>query len=149
MTTPTGPTSGASSPFPTTAPATAASKANPKPGGELGKDAFMQLLVAQMRYQNPMSPVDGQQYMAQLAQFAQVEKLEAISKSQADAALWGKALSGQAMLGQTVTGVGAAGTEVTGTVTSVTLTDAGPRLDLSGGGSLTVEQVKKVSIPKA
>ena len=138
MTTPISSSSGAPA-------ATGAAAATPPPGGALGKDAFMQLLVAQMRYQNPMSPVDGQQYMAQLAQFAQVEKLEAIVKSQADAALWQKAVAGQSMLGQQVTGTGPAGTPVTGTVTSVTLTDAGPRLQLQGGVTIGVEDVQSVS----
>ena len=138
MTTPISSATGA-------APTAAAGAAAPKPGGALGKDAFMQLLVAQMRYQNPMSPVDGQQYMAQLAQFAQVEKLEAIVKSQADAALWQKAVAGQSMLGQQVTGTGPAGTPITGTVTSVTLTDAGPRLQLQDGVTLGVDDVKSVS----
>lgn len=123
----------------------AATTAAPQPGGALGKDAFMQLLVAQMRFQNPMNPVDGQQYMAQLAQFAQVEKLEAISKAQSDASVWQKAIAGQAMLGRTVTGKGPTGEEITGTVTSVTLTSAGPRLELTGGGSLGVDDVSVVS----
>ncbi len=136
MTTPVGGATGTSATSTTAAP---------QPGGALGKDAFMQLLVAQMRFQNPMNPVDGQQYMAQLAQFAQVEKLEAISKAQSDASAWQKTIAGQAMLGRTVTGKGPAGEEITGTVTSVTLTSAGPRLELTGGGSLGVEDVSVVS----
>ena len=126
------------------APAVGAGAA-PPPGGALGKDAFLQLLVAQMRYQNPTSPVDGQQYMAQLAQFAQVEKLEAISKAQNEAAQWQKAVAGEAMLGRTVTGTGATGTPVTGTVVSVALTPQGPRLELDSGGSMAVDEVQSVT----
>lgn len=139
MTTPLDPLSGAAPVRPGAAPAT--------PGGALGKDAFMQLLVAQMRYQNPLSPVDGQQYMAQLAQFAQVEKLEAISQAQSDAAAWQRTVAGQAMLGRQVTGTGTDGTAVTGTVTSVELTPGGPRLQLAGGGSLPVAAVTSVTAP--
>lgn len=136
MTTPLGATG--------TTTGTTAGKATPV-GGALGKDAFMQLLVAQMRYQNPMSPVDGQQYMAQLAQFAQVEKLESISKAQTDAAMWQKTVAGQEMLGRTVSGTGPSGSILTGTVTAVSITDAGPRLELSGGGSLSVDDVDAVT----
>ena len=41
----------------------------------LGKDEFLKLLVAQLENQDPMSPMDGQQMAAQLAQFSSVEQL--------------------------------------------------------------------------
>ena len=46
---------------------------NPK--GALGKDEFLKMLVAQMQNQDPLSPMDGQQMAAQLAQFSSVEQL--------------------------------------------------------------------------
>lgn len=49
----------------------------------LGKDTFLKLLVAQLRYQDPLSPADSQQFMAQTAQFTSVEKLEEIAESMA------------------------------------------------------------------
>ena len=39
------------------------------------KDMFLQLLVAQLKYQNPMEPMDSSQFMAQNAQYTTVEKL--------------------------------------------------------------------------
>ena len=48
----------------------------------LDKDAFLQLLVAQMKYQNPLSPVDSNEYLAQAAQYASVEQLENMASSQ-------------------------------------------------------------------
>lgn len=42
---------------------------------ELGKEAFLQLLVAQVKNQNPMNPTDGVQFLSQLAQFSQLEQL--------------------------------------------------------------------------
>lgn len=49
------------------------------PGGALGKDEFLQLLVTQLKYQDPMNPMDGQEFAAQLAQFSSVEQLVNIS----------------------------------------------------------------------
>ena len=46
------------------------------PGGKLGKDEFLKLLVAQLTNQDPMNPADGQQMAAQLAQFSSVEQLQ-------------------------------------------------------------------------
>lgn len=45
------------------------------PGGKLGKDEFLQLLTTQLRYQDPMNPMDGHQLAADLAQFSGLEQL--------------------------------------------------------------------------
>ncbi|HQF55819.1 MAG TPA: flagellar hook assembly protein FlgD [Fibrobacteria bacterium] len=47
----------------------------------LGKDEFMQLLVTQLRYQDPLSPQDNQQMAAQMAQFSSLESLQNVQKS--------------------------------------------------------------------
>ena len=47
-----------------------------KANDALGKDEFMKLLVAQMKNQDPLNPMDGQEMAAQLAQFSSVEQLQ-------------------------------------------------------------------------
>lgn len=47
----------------------------------LDKDAFLQLLVAQMKYQDPLEPADNTEYIAQLATFSQVEELQNVANS--------------------------------------------------------------------
>jgi flagellar basal-body rod modification protein FlgD len=44
-------------------------------GGKLGKNEFLKLLVTQLRYQDPMNPLQGEQMAAQLAQFSSLEQL--------------------------------------------------------------------------
>jgi flagellar basal-body rod modification protein FlgD len=39
---------------------------------------FLQLLVAQIRHQDPLNPADGVEYMTQLAQFSSLEQMMAI-----------------------------------------------------------------------
>jgi flagellar basal-body rod modification protein FlgD len=46
------------------------------PGGELGKNAFLKILLAQMRNQDPMSPTDSTAMIAQLAQFTSLEQMQ-------------------------------------------------------------------------
>lgn len=55
-------------------------KANTSSNG-MDKDAFLQLLVAQMQYQDPLEPTSNTEYVAQYAQFSQVEQMQNMAKS--------------------------------------------------------------------
>ena len=46
-----------------------------KDGSALGKDDFLKLLIVQMQNQDPLSPMDNKDYMAQLAQFSTLEQM--------------------------------------------------------------------------
>ena len=46
-----------------------------KKNDELGKDAFLQLLVAQLKNQDPLNPQDNSSYIAELAQFSSLEQM--------------------------------------------------------------------------
>jgi flagellar basal-body rod modification protein FlgD len=59
--------------------ALAAGTAAAQPGGALGKDQFLKLLIAQMQNQDPMAPMDGTQMATQLAQFSSLEQLQQIN----------------------------------------------------------------------
>lgn len=48
----------------------------PRGSNKLGKDEFLKLLVTQLSHQDPLSPVDNQAFIAQLAQFSTVEQME-------------------------------------------------------------------------
>ena len=61
----------------TTATTTAASKSTTF----LDKNAFLNLLVSQLKYQDPLDPMKADQFMSQLAQMTQVEELQNISAS--------------------------------------------------------------------
>lgn len=70
------------------APPQAPAEATPPPplgtgkkNDALGRNEFLQLLVAQMKNQDPLNPMDGQEMAAQLAQFSQVEQLIDINES--------------------------------------------------------------------
>lgn len=56
-------------------------KAQKKSSNGMDKDAFLQLLVAQMRYQDPLEPTSNTEYISQYAQFSQVEQLQNMAGS--------------------------------------------------------------------
>jgi len=50
--------------------------ASKEAGGSLDKDAFLQLLVTQMKYQDPLEPTDNTEYISQLATFSELEEMQ-------------------------------------------------------------------------
>ncbi len=109
---------------------------------------FIRILITQLSYQDPLKPVDNQQFMAQMAQFTSLEqtqqlnaKLETLIGNQA-------AFQSVGLIGRTVDVTTDNGV-LTGTVTALSLTGASPSLTLrttAGAtvGSLSLSQVRAV-----
>lgn len=103
----------------------------------LTQQDFLKILLTQLTYQDPMKPMDNQEFMAQMAQFTSLEqtqqlnaKLETLIGNQA-------ALQSVGLIGRTVDISTASGT-VTGTVNSLSFAGDSPVVTIatSGGGSL-------------
>lgn len=58
---------------------TSSSKTKESSSSDLDKEAFLQLLVTQMQYQDPLNPGDSTEYMSQLAQYSALEATMNIS----------------------------------------------------------------------
>jgi flagellar basal-body rod modification protein FlgD len=56
----------------------AASSSSSSPTSLATEDTFLQLMVAQLKNQDPANPTDSTQFLSQLAQFSQLEQLIAI-----------------------------------------------------------------------
>lgn len=98
---------------------------------QMGKDTFLKLLVAQLKYQDPSNPASNTEVMAQTAAFSQVEKLEQLLTQNASIATSQAAMTAGAMVGQYVTYTATDGAQISGTVNSV-------RFDV-GGSTLLVD----------
>ncbi len=72
---------------------------------ELGKNEFMELMIAQLKNQNPLEPRDNGEFISQLAQFSSLEEMQSLSGSVDDVVSQFRstqALQASAMVGRTV-----------------------------------------------
>lgn len=122
----------------------------------MGKDAFLQLLVTQMQYQDPLDPQDNSEYLSQLAQFSALEQMSNVADGLTEVSklvsnIDTSVLVGQlsSMIGQTVswsnTVADADGKPTTvtmeGTIKGVSISDGYPSLQVESNG-----QIYKVAI---
>lgn len=110
--------------------------------GGLGSDAFLKLLVAQLRFQNPMAPSDPAAMLQQTAQFTQVETLQQMTSMQQQLLGLSKATMAADMVGKEVTARAPDGKETTGVVDGVRFTESGPLLSI-GDAEVPVESVTR------
>jgi flagellar basal-body rod modification protein FlgD len=73
-----------------------------KNNNELGQAAFLELMITQMNNQNPLSPQDNSEFVAQLAQFSSVEGLERLNKT-FNSFMSNNALQASSLVGRSVT----------------------------------------------
>ncbi|MDO5293994.1 MAG: flagellar hook capping FlgD N-terminal domain-containing protein [bacterium] len=103
-------------------------------GSSLGKDAFLQLLVTQMKYQDPLNPSSDTEYISQLATFSQLEELQNLNTSYSQTQAY--SLVGKTVALSTTDSTGTT-SYVTGTVDYVTM---------SGGNAYVVVNGNKYSL---
>ncbi|WP_122818408.1 flagellar hook capping FlgD N-terminal domain-containing protein [Nocardioides pantholopis] len=109
----------------TTTPAQAAS-------GSKDQDMFLQLLMAQMKYQDPMNPADSGEFLSQNAQFTALEKMQEVADQTSLLLNVTLAFGATSMVGRTVSYTAADGTTATGAVSAVSFGASGPLLDVNG-----------------
>ncbi|WP_454916046.1 flagellar hook assembly protein FlgD [Xanthobacter sediminis] len=99
-------------------------------------NTFLQLLVAQLKNQDPTNPMDSTAYLSQLASFSSVEQ-QISTNSKLGALLTSSTLqSADAAIGKTLT---SADGKITGTVSSVQLTSDGLVATLTNGQTVAIE----------
>lgn len=122
----------------------------------LKKDDFLKMLVAQLKNQDPISPVDSKEFLSQNAMFTNLERLENIeallTQSQGLQKSTDRLLTA-AYLGKEVTAsipsntVGGAPTQVSGLVTGMTFNGDSSELLLDNGKSVSLNNVISVKLP--
>jgi flagellar basal-body rod modification protein FlgD len=119
------------------AAASSTSSANSAAGvnNTLNYNEFLNLLVAQLKNQDPTNPADPTTFVSQLASFSAVEQ-QVNANSKLDSLLTASAITqAGALIGKTLTS--ADGT-VSGQVASVQITSDGPQAKLSNGQTISL-----------
>lgn len=110
---------------------------NLQPNG-LGMEDFLKILLTQLTFQDPLKPMDNQEFMAQMAQFTALEQSQQVN-SKLDALLSTQAaLQSVGLIGRTVDITTESG-PVSGTVASLSLAGSSPALSVrtAAGATLT------------
>lgn len=115
---------------------------------ELGKNEFMELMIAQLKNQNPLEPQDNGQFISQLAQFSSLEEMQSLSGSVDDVvsqfrstqALQASAMVGRTVLAPSQIGILGADGQVSGNV-EVPATTSGLRVSIENSAGERVRQM--------
>jgi flagellar basal-body rod modification protein FlgD len=131
-------TSIASTTSTTQTPATTGTTGAAKSSNGLGKDDFLKLLAAQMKYQNPMDPMDNTQFVAQMANFSTLEQITNLASATSTQ-------NSISMIGRTVSYTGADQQVHSGVVQSVETSGSTSSLTIDGASGIDPSTVFKIA----
>src|SRR3954469_14438548 len=115
------------------------------PKSLLDKDDFLKLFVAQLQHQDPMSPMDNDQMVAQMSQLSTVEQLTNMASANAVMAQTQAQSSAVALIGRTVTWADADDSTHTGVVEKVSTKDGAPSLTVAGTDGVDPSSITQVA----
>jgi flagellar basal-body rod modification protein FlgD len=117
-----------------------------KTGSEFGldKDAFLKILVEQLKNQDPSSPGDSTQYVQQMTSYSMLEQLTNISQAMQVQQANNAATTATSLVGHTVTYLDADANEQSGVVTHVDFSSGAPTLTIGDKSGISLGQVSKV-----
>ncbi len=99
------------------------------PGGDLGKDQFLQLLVCQMKNQDPLEPEKDTDFIAQLAQFSALEQMQNLNETTVNSQAFGLVGKYVKISAKSPSGKY---TDVNGVVDYITMKDGEAQLSVDG-----------------
>jgi len=110
----------------------AGSTAAAAPKQQMDQETFLTLLVAQLRNQDPSSPMDTNEMMAQSTQLASMEQLTAMADTTRESFALQMRIAAAGLVGQQVSYVDADGVRQTGVASGVSFADSTPVVNVDG-----------------
>ncbi len=111
---------------------------------ELDREAFLKLLVTQLRYQDPLNPSDPNDFIATTAQFTTIEELQKMSEQTAANALNSSLTTAGALIGRDIGVIDANGTTMTTTVDRAQVISGQVHL-VTADGDFTLDQIVEIA----
>ena len=112
---------------------------------QMGGDMFLKLLVAEMKYQDPSSPMSTSDMMAQTATLTQTQTLQTIAAQNTQLVAMQRSMAAMGLVQQTVSYTDTDGTTKTGTVSAVKLDSTqNTMLAVIDGKSVDVGRITQV-----
>jgi len=114
----------------------------------IGQEEFLNILLTQLTFQDPLKPLDNQEFIAQMAQFTNLEQTRQLSANTDVLLTVQSATQAIQLIGKTVTVVSpnsATGTEV-GTVTTVAFQQGVPQLSLQLASGTPLTNVRLADV---
>jgi len=120
----------------------------------LGKEDFLNLLLLQMRHQDPLNPLDNQAMLSQMAQFSSLEQMSNLNENLSQSNKMGAFMDATRLLGKEVELLDPSSSPynpqtIISKVASVSSSEQGPVLTLENGLNVTVDQIIRVHEPTA
>jgi flagellar basal-body rod modification protein FlgD len=115
----------------------------------IDQEDFIKLFLSQLQFQDPLEPVDNREFLAQLAQFSNLEQTRQTSQNTEGLLVMNSSAQALALLNKNVE-VQVDGAANTGTVIAVQFTTSGPELSVqtTAGPVLTAIHLSQVSLVK-
>jgi flagellar basal-body rod modification protein FlgD len=113
--------------------------------GQLSSQQFLQLLVAQLQYQDPSHPVDNATLMNETATLNQIQTMQQLATASQSQQTAEQQQTATNMVGKNITFTNASGLIQSGLVTAATIAGASPSL-VVGGQSIALSQVQQVTM---
>lgn len=106
----------------------------------INQDDLFKILLAQLQYQDPLEPIDNQEFIAQLAQFTNLEQTRSINDKVEQVLLTQSVNQSVSILGRTIQAQLETATEV-GQVTAVSFVEGTPRLTIQTADSRVIADI--------
>lgn len=91
---------------------------------------FLRILVAQLNYQDPLKPMDNEQFVSQLAQFTSLQQTQSLNDKMGNLLTIQGAMQSVGLIGRTVD-INSESGQVTGRVTALNFAGGEPRLTVT------------------
>ena len=111
---------------------------------QLGQNQFLQLLVAQMKSQDPLEPTSNQEFLGQLAQFSTLSGIETLNANFSDLMSLQDLTQGSSLIGKKISYTNSSNQTVSGNVQGIAMSNGKLQVQV-GSDSVTLDKILGVT----